>query len=153
MGAGLFPETVDCPAGDSGLRRGREGGVSAKPPSLSFHHTAVIVPSVHDPADGRPARLEEGGLETRGRRDLLPVRPASPADSMRRGPKERDWITMANDANCPTCHRVSLVHTGAFWTCPRCGLMVTKHALAAEIMQAGREDRPGEDGTERGSLT
>lgn len=52
---------------------------------------------------------------------------------------------MAKDTNCPDCPRVSLIHTGAFWICPRCGLMITKHALATEIMRAGREDGPGED--------
>jgi hypothetical protein len=51
---------------------------------------------------------------------------------------------MAKDANCPNCPRVSLIHTGAFWICPRCGLMITKHALAAEIMRSGRGEGPGD---------
>lgn len=59
---------------------------------------------------------------------------------------------MAKDANCPNCNRVSLTHTGAFWICPRCGLMITKHALAAEIMRAGHGERPGEDITNTDSL-
>lgn len=56
---------------------------------------------------------------------------------------------MAHDANCPSCHRVSMIHTGAFWVCPRCGLRITKHALAAEIMRAGRENGLGGDGLSR----
>ena len=94
------------------------------------------MPSAHDPADGR--------LQARGWRDLLPVRPASPADDERRVTRipGKGQNTMAKDAHCPNCHRVSLTHTGAFWLCPRCGLMITKHALAEEIMRAGREDGP-----------
>jgi ribosomal protein L37AE/L43A len=71
----------------------------------------------------------------------------------RRELQERDGITMAKDANCPNCDRVSLIHTGAFWLCPRCGLMITKHALAAEIMRAGREDYPGEEGSNADRVT
>lgn len=56
-------------------------------------------------------------------------------------------MTMAKEANCPNCTRAGLIHTGAFWICPHCGLMITKHALAAEIMRAGRGDRHGEDAT------
>jgi len=59
---------------------------------------------------------------------------------------------MAKGANCPNCDRASLIHTGAFWISPRCGLMITKHALAAEIMRAGSGDRHGEDATNADGL-
>ena len=39
---------------------------------------------------------------------------------------------MADQPSCLHCYRTSLFHTGALWMCPRCGLMITKHALAAE---------------------
>ncbi len=59
---------------------------------------------------------------------------------------------MAEQANCPNCDGAGLVHTGAFWICPRCGLMITKHALAAETMRAALGDVPGEERTKSDSL-
>jgi ribosomal protein L37AE/L43A len=47
---------------------------------------------------------------------------------------------MANEPSCPHCHKVRLFHTGALWMCPDCGLMITKHALAADSSKAGRAD-------------
>lgn len=52
---------------------------------------------------------------------------------------------MATQSNCLHCKRVSLIHTGAYWICPSCGLMITKHALAEEIMRADKGDGPGGD--------
>jgi len=95
------------------------------------------------------ASMSASSLPFSSMHDSCAVRPASPADHVRArdGPKEGDGITMAKDANCPNCDGVSLIHTGAFWICPRCGLMITKHALAAEIMRTGRADRPDEEAT------
>jgi ribosomal protein L37AE/L43A len=60
---------------------------------------------------------------------------------------------MANEPCCPHCHRVRLFHTGALWMCPRCSLMITKHALAAESDGTGQGDRHGEDGTREDGVT
>lgn len=45
---------------------------------------------------------------------------------------------MTDQPSCPHCREIRLFHTGALWMCPRCGLMITKHALAAETDR----DRP-----------
>ncbi len=64
---------------------------------------------------------------------------------------------MADEPSCPHCRVTRLFHTGALWMCPGCGLMITKHALAADTAGAGREilrseDRTGADGL-GGSVT
>lgn len=147
MGAGPFPETIDCPAGDPGVRRGREGGVSVKPPSLSFHHRTVETCRLPTTRRTAGCRRGAGGTSCPSATRLWPI-----TCVVRHGLQERDGITMANTAYCPNCDRVGLVHTGAFWICPRCGLMITKRALAAEIMRTGGGNRPGEDITNADGL-
>jgi ribosomal protein L37AE/L43A len=55
---------------------------------------------------------------------------------------------MAQDPACPYCRKTRLIHTGALWMCPGCGLMITRHALAAEtgasrpVAGTGQPDGP-----------
>jgi ribosomal protein L37AE/L43A len=44
---------------------------------------------------------------------------------------------MADTPSCPHCRETRLFHTGALWMCPRCSLMITKQALAADLAAHG----------------
>ncbi|MGH7233419.1 MAG: hypothetical protein ACREJU_18965 [Nitrospiraceae bacterium] len=51
--------------------------------------------------------------------------------------------------SCLRCQHRSLVSTGAFWSCGRCGYAITQAALFAESGQAGKRQTPASTFGER----